>query len=55
MEKYIPYIKLSKRKKRANNARCRNGWGSLNPDTRRSENPKAYNRSREKKAFGKTE
>ena len=46
--KHIPYEKLSKRDKRALNAKRRNGWGILNPVTRRPPNPKAYSRNREK-------
>ncbi len=44
MEKFIPYEKLSKKKQRELNAKKRGTWGDLNPVTRRSENPKAYNR-----------
>ena len=46
MEKYIPYEKLSKRKRRELDASRRIGWGAVNPVTRRSENPKAYNRKK---------
>ena len=44
MEKFIPFEKLSKKKQRQLNAQRRGSWGSLSPVTRRSENPKAYNR-----------
>ncbi len=46
MEKFIPYEKLSKKKKRELDKARRGGWGALNPVTRRSENPKAYNRQK---------
>ncbi len=44
MEKFIPYEKLSKKKQRELNAMKRVTWGSFNPVTRKSANPKAYNR-----------
>lgn len=44
MEKFIPYEKLSKKKQRELNAMKRGTWGSFNPVTRKSANPKAYNR-----------
>ena len=49
MEKFIPYEKLSKKKQRELNARKRKTWGNVNPVTRRTENPKAYNRQKAKK------
>jgi len=44
MEKFIPYEKLSKKKKRELNSSRRGSWGVLNPVTRKSDHPKAYNR-----------
>ena len=44
MEKFVPYEKLSKKKQRELNAMKRGSWGGLNPVTRKSANPKAYNR-----------
>ena len=44
MEKFIPFEKLSKKEQRKRNREKRSGWGPLSPVTRRSENPKAYNR-----------
>lgn len=44
MEKYIPFEKLSKKKKRELNAKRRNTWGCANPVTRKPDPPKAYNR-----------
>ena len=46
MEKFTPYEKLSKKKKRELNAMKRRDWGGLRPVTRKSENPKAYNRKK---------
>ena len=44
MEKFIPYEKLSKKKRRELDLRKRGGWGGLNPVTRRPKNPRAYDR-----------
>ena len=44
MERFIPYEKLSKKKKRELNQAKRGSWGGLSPVTRRTENPRAYNR-----------
>lgn len=44
MEKYTPYEKLSKKKKRALDKARRNTWGHINPITRKSKNSRAYNR-----------
>ena len=44
MEKFIPFEKLSKKEQRKRNAQHRGGWQGLSPVTRRSENPRAYNR-----------
>lgn len=49
MKKFIPYEKLSKKKQRELNAVRRSDWGEINPVTRRSENPKAYNRKKARK------
>ena len=49
MEKFIPYDKLSKKEKRKRDAMRRGTWGALNPVTRKSENPKAYNRQKARK------
>ena len=45
MEKFIPYEKLSKKEKRKIALARRQTWGALNPDTRKPENSKAYNRN----------
>lgn len=44
MKKFIPYEKLSKKEKKALDALRRGSWGDVNPVTRKSPNPKAYNR-----------
>ena len=44
MKKYVPYEKLSKKKRRQMDQIRRGTWGEINPVTRKSENPKAYNR-----------
>lgn len=46
MEKFIPYEKLSKKKKKEIDAMKRGSWYGVNPATRKSENPKAYKRKR---------
>lgn len=46
MEKFIPYEKLSKKKKQELDRKRRNTWGSLNPVTRNAANPKAYDRQK---------
>ena len=48
MEKFIPYAKLSKKKKRELDARRRGTW-TINPVTRKPTNPRAYNRNKEQK------
>ena len=49
MEKFIPYAKLSKKAKRALDARKRGTWGGLNPVTRKPANPRAYDRNKAKR------
>lgn len=46
MNRFIPYEKLSKKEKKALNAKKRGSWGNCNPVTRKSPNPKAYNRKK---------
>lgn len=48
MEKFIPYEKLSKKKKRELDAGRRTVW-AVSPVTRKPENPKAYNRKKAQK------
>lgn len=49
MDEFIPFEKLSKRKKRELLAQKRRTWGGLNPVTRKPENPKAYKRIKARK------
>ncbi len=46
MERFIPFEKLSKRKRKQINTQKRGSWGAINPVTRRPDNPKAYNRKK---------
>ena len=46
MEKFVPYEKLSKKKKRELDAKRRKTWGDVSPVTRRPKNPKAYDRKK---------
>lgn len=46
MEKFIPYEKLSKKEKRKLDSAKRGTWGQISPVTRKSQNSKAYNRSK---------
>ena len=45
MKKFIPYEKLSKKKKREQDSQRRTIW-MISPVTRRPENPKAYKRKK---------
>ena len=49
MNNFIPYEKLSKKKKRELDNSRRGNWGELNPVTRRPVPTKAYNRSKARK------
>ena len=53
--KYVSPDKLSKKAKKALNNSRRGSWGTLNPVTRKPENPNAYNRRKAKKEFRATE
>lgn len=44
MEKFIPFEKLSKNKKKELQSKKRQTWGNINPVTRKPNNPKAYKR-----------
>ena len=46
MKKYIPYEKLGKRQRRDRDRVARRDWGPMSPVTRKSENPKAYDRAK---------
>jgi len=49
MEKFVPYDKLSKKKKRELDAQRRGSWYGINPVTRKPENSRAYNRRKARK------
>ena len=49
MKTFVPYEKLSKKKKREADRAGRGGWGGINPVTRRPERSDAYNRRTMKK------
>ena len=51
MDKFIPYEKQSKKRKRAADAARRGGWGGINPVTRKPENPKIYNRKKTRMSY----
>ena len=46
MNKFIPYEKLSKKKKRALDSAKRGSWHGVNPVTKRVESKKAYHRKK---------
>ena len=48
MKRFVPYEKLSKKAKKEIDASRRGNWGTLNPVTKKSRNPKAYDRKRSK-------
>ena len=48
MSSFVPYEKLSKKKKRALDREKRGVWG-ISPVTRRPDNPKAYQRKKAQK------
>lgn len=48
MERFIPYVKLSKKEKRRLSQAKRQTWGTLKPITRKAENSKIYNRKRDR-------
>lgn len=50
MEKYVAYEKMSKKARKAENAKRRNTWGAINPVTRKPDNSRAYNRAKSKRA-----
>ena len=46
MKPFIPYEKLSKKKKKELNSAKRGSWNGVNPVTRRVESKKVYNRKK---------
>ena len=49
MDKFIPYEKLSPKKKRETDKEKRGVWYGINPVTRKPGNPKAYNRKKDRR------
>lgn len=52
MAGFVPYEKLSKKKKRERDRVRRGSWGEINPVTRRAKNEKAYNRKKSREWIG---
>ena len=48
-KKKIPLAKKSKKKRKSYFAEKRGSWQGINPVTRKPEDPKVYNRAREKR------
>lgn len=46
MEKFTPYEKLSKKKKKEIDSKKRGSWNGVNPVTKRVESKKVYNRKK---------
>lgn len=44
MEKFVPFEKLSKKKKKEHNAQHRNDWGDIKPTSKVVESAKLYKR-----------
>lgn len=51
MERFVPFEKLSKKQQDEINKSKRGSWNGMNPVTRTPENPKAYNREKEKRQY----
>lgn len=49
-QKFVPYEKLSKKKRRELSRKRRRTWSGISPVTRRPDNPKAYNRQKARRA-----
>lgn len=48
MKKFVPLNKMSKKKIKEYYKKQRKDWGGLSPVTRTPDNPKAYNRAKQK-------
>lgn len=53
MKNFIPFEKMSKKKKREINNMRRNGWGNFDPITRVTQDSTKYSRVKSKRAFKK--
>ena len=51
MEKFVPYEKLSKKKKRERDRLMRKTWGDVNPVTRRSGDARKYDRKKDQRRY----
>ena len=49
MTTHVPFEKQSKKQQRLENAKRRGSWGQVNPVTRTTRNPKAYDRAKAKR------
>lgn len=47
-KQFIPYFKLSKKQKRYFDLSKHRTWNGINPVTRKSANPREYNRAKQK-------
>ncbi len=50
-EKFVPYEKLQKKKRRALDAAKRGSWGAVDPVTRRAKRSDAYDRTQENRRW----
>ncbi|MCL2774175.1 MAG: hypothetical protein FWD71_12600 [Oscillospiraceae bacterium] len=50
-QKFVPLEKQSKRKRKGYYASRRKTWGELNPVTRSTPNPRAYNRNKSRQRY----
>lgn len=53
VDDFVPYERMSKKAKKAYNDKKRGTWGAVNPVTRKSANPRAYDRNKAKAAARK--
>ncbi len=54
-QKHVPLDKQSKRKRKAYYTKQRRDWGEINPVTKTTENPKAYNREKYRQRYDEYE
>lgn len=53
MRNFVPFEKMSKKKKREINNMRRNSWGDFNPTTRVAQDSTKYSRAKSKRSFKK--
>lgn len=51
MDKFVPFEKLSKKKKRELLTKQRQTWGGFSPVTRKPDDPKIYKREKARKRY----